>query len=411
MNLLKNLSVAENIFMGRQPEDRFGGVDWNRMYKDARELLDSINSDISEKAMISSLTVGQMQMIEIAKAISFKSDIIIMDEPTSALTEKEVDSLFRIINKLKSEETAIIYISHRLEEILRVGDRITVLRDGKNIQTLNAKDTTLENLIKLMVGRSLSEQYPKTACVPGEKLLEVHNLNQKGRLKNVSFFCRSGEIVGFYGLMGSGRTETMRALFGADPFDSGEILVRGKKVKIRNCKDAKNKGLALLAEDRKNHGLILLFSVKDNMVLANLNKVMGSAGLSASRENTVCTALSSMMQIKTPSLKQKVNFLSGGNQQKVVIAKWLNSDSDIIIFDEPTRGIDVGSKVEIYKIMNQLKKAGKAIIMVSSELPETIGVSDRIYVMYNGEVKKCFEETAGITESDIMKYATDTCTV
>jgi ribose transport system ATP-binding protein len=406
MNLLKNLSVAENIFLGRQPIDRFGGIDWKKMYKSARALLDSIDSDISEKALISTLTVGQMQMVEIAKAVSFKSDVIIMDEPTSALTGKEVDSLFRLINKLKAENVAIVYISHRLEEILKIGDRITVLRDGKNIQTLRAKETTLDNLIKLMVGRDLSEQYPKIVCVPGEKLLEVHNLNQKPCLKNISFFCRRGEIVGFYGLMGSGRTETMRSVFGADSFDSGEILIKGKPVKIKSCRDAKSKGIALLTEDRKNHGLILSFSVKDNIVLANLDTIMGPAGLNAARENTVCAGLSAMMQIKTPSLKQKVNYLSGGNQQKVVIAKWLNSNADIIIFDEPTRGIDVGAKVEIYKVMNQLKKEGKAIIMVSSELPETIGVADRIYVMHNGEIKKCFSETAGITENDIMQYAT-----
>jgi ribose transport system ATP-binding protein len=236
----------------------------------------------------------------------------------------------------------------------------------------------------------------------------VQNLNQGKRLKDISFFARRGEIVGFYGLMGSGRTETMRALFGADSFDTGVVKVSGKPVKIKSCKDAKNRGFALLTEDRKNHGLILSFSVKDNIVLANLNNVMGPAGLSAAREDAVCSALSETMRIKTPSLRQKVNFLSGGNQQKVVIAKWLNSKSDIIIFDEPTRGIDVGAKVEIYKVMNQLKEEGKAIIMVSSELPETIGVSDRIYVMHDGRIKKCFEKTAGLTESDIMKYATGT---
>jgi ribose transport system ATP-binding protein len=411
MNLLKNLSVAENIFLGRQPVNSMGRIDWNRMYQEAGTLLDSINSDISERALISSLTIGQMQMVEIAKAISFKSDIIIMDEPTSALTEKEVESLFRIINKLKAEKTAIIYISHRLEEILKIGDRITVLRDGKNIETLNAQDTSMDNLIKLMVGRDLSEQYPKITCAPGEKVLEVRKLTQGKRLKNISFFIRRGEIVGFYGLMGSGRTETMRALFGADLYDSGDILIKGEPVKIKNCVDAKKKGLALLTEDRKNHGLILSFSVKDNIVLTNLNNIMGLAGLSASKEKTICGSLSAVMQIKTPSLKQKVNYLSGGNQQKVVIAKWLNSNSDIIIFDEPTRGIDVGAKVEIYKVMNRLKKEGKAIIMVSSELPETIGVADRIYVMHNGEIKKCFEETAGLTENDIMKYATGTCNV
>jgi ribose transport system ATP-binding protein len=406
MNLLKNLTVAENIFLGRQPLNSTGSIDWKKMYHDARTLLDSIDSDISERALISSLSVGQMQMVEIAKAVSFKSDIIIMDEPTSALTTKEVDSLFRLINKLKAEKTAIVYISHRLEEILKIGDRITVFRDGKYIETVKAEDTTIDSLIKLMVGRDLSEQYPKVTCTPGEKLMEVKNLNQGKRLKDISFFVRRGEIVGFYGLMGSGRTETMRAIFGADSYNSGEILILGQPTRIKSCKDAKNNRIALLNEDRKNHGLILAFSVKENIVLANLNSVMGPMGLNFAKEEIISNNLSDIMRIKTPSMKQKVNFLSGGNQQKVVIAKWLNSDSDIIIFDEPTRGIDVGAKVEIYKIMNKLKEEGKAIIMVSSELPETLGVADRIYVMHEGRIKKCFDETIGLSEDDIMRFAT-----
>jgi ribose transport system ATP-binding protein len=405
MNLLKNLTVAENIFLGRQPVDVTGSIDWKKMFRDARSLLDSINSDISEKVPVSSLTVGQMQMIEIAKAISFKSEVIIMDEPTSALSEKEVDSLFKIIAKLKVEKAAVIYISHRLEEILRIGDRVTVFRDGKNITTEKMENTNIDNLVKLMVGRDLSEQYPKVSCVPGDTILEVQNLNQGKRLKNISFFVRRGEITGFYGLMGSGRTEAMRAIFGADRFDSGEIRIHGKPARIRNCKDAKSKGIALLTEDRKNQGLILSFPINDNIVLANLNNIMHYFGLSAAKENTVCASLSESMHIKTPSLKQKVKNLSGGNQQKVVIAKWLNSDANIIIFDEPTRGIDVGAKVEIYKIMNKMKEEGKAIIMVSSELPETLGVADRIYVMHEGKITKCFDEAKGLTEDDIMKYA------
>jgi ribose transport system ATP-binding protein len=375
------------------------------MFQNARALLDSIDSDISEKAPVSSLTIGQMQMIEIAKALSFKSEVIIMDEPTSALTEKEVDSLFKIIAKLKSEKVAVIYISHRLEEIFKIGDRVTVFRDGKYIVTEKIENTSIDDLVKLMVGRDLSEQYPKVSCVPGETALEVRNLKQGMQVKDISFYVRNGEITGFYGLMGSGRTETMRAVFGADKFDSGEILIRGKPVRIRNCKDATSRGMALLTEDRKNQGLILPFSVKDNIVLANLNNIMRYFGLSAAKEDTVCWRLSESMRIKTPSLKQKVKNLSGGNQQKVVIAKWLNRDADIIIFDEPTRGIDVGAKVEIYKVMNKMKEKGKAIIMVSSELPETLGVADRIYVMHEGKITKCFDETKGLTENDIMKYA------
>jgi ribose transport system ATP-binding protein len=248
------------------------------MRRAARTLLDSINSDISEKAPVSTLTVGQMQMVEIAKAVSFKSDIIIMDEPTSALTEREIDSLFFLINKLKKEQVAIIYISHRLDEILKIGDRITVFGDGKYIQTVSAENTTIDGLIKLMVGRDLSEQYPKISVRAGEKLLEVKNLRQGNRLKDISFYVRAGEIVGFYGLMGSGRTETMRAVFGADPYDSGGILVKERPVRIKSCEAAKNMGLALLTEDRRHQGLILSFSVKENIVLANLNKGMGPGG-------------------------------------------------------------------------------------------------------------------------------------
>jgi ribose transport system ATP-binding protein len=410
MNLLKNLTVAENIFLGRQPLNSVRSIDWKKMYHDARMLLNSIDSDIPENALISSLSVGQMQMVEIAKAISFESDIIIMDEPTSALTTKEVDSLFRLINKLKTEKVSIIYISHRLEEILKIGDRITVFRDGKYIETVKAEDTTIDKLIKLMVGRDLSEQYPKVKCTPGEKLMEVRNLNKEKCLKDISFFVRRGEIVAFYGLMGSGRTETMRALFGADSYNSGEILILDQPVRIKNCKDAKNNKIALLTEDRKNHGLILAFSVKENIVLANLDNVMGPMGLNPAKEEIVSNNLSNIMRIKTPSMKQKVNFLSGGNQQKVVIAKWLNTDSDIIIFDEPTRGIDVGAKVEIYKTMNKLKEEGKAIIMVSSELPEALGVADRIYVMHEGRITKCFNENVGLSEDDIMKFATGIAT-
>ena len=407
MNLLKNMTVAENIFLGRQPQNATGGVNWKKMYRDARELLDSIHSTVSEKAMVSTLTVGQMQMVEIAKALSFRSDIIIMDEPTSALTNKEVDSLFQIIAKLKGEGVAIVYISHRLEEILKIGDRVTVFRDGKYIQTLNVEDTSIDELISLMVGRSLSEQYPKIECTPGDTLLEVRGLKQSAHpLKDVNFHARRGEIVGFYGLMGAGRTETMRVVFGADSYNSGEILIDGKVKKIRNCQDAKANGVALLTEDRKNQGLILEFSVRENIVLANLKNVMGVFGLSRAKEEAVCGELSKEMKIKTPSMSQRVKFLSGGNQQKAVIAKWLNSDAQIIIFDEPTRGIDVGAKAEIYKLMNEMKRQGKAVIMVSSELPEILGVSDRVYVMHEGRITTCFEQVQGLTESDVMKYAT-----
>lgn len=410
MNLLKNLTVAENIFLGRQPANRAGQIDWGRMNREARALLDSIHSDISEKAAVSTLSVGQMQMVEIAKALSFQSDIIIMDEPTSALTEKEVDSLFEIIRKLKADGLAIVYISHRLEEIMKIGDRLTIFRDGKYIDTVNIRDITMDQMVSMMVGREMDEYYPKVEVTPGEAILSVEHLSQGTVLKDISFFARAGEITGFYGLMGAGRTELMRAIFGADPYDSGSIFVKGRQIKSKSCEAAKANGIVLLTEDRKNQGLILDFDVNENISLANLDAAMTPFGLHAKKELANNQRLSEAVHVKTPSLKQKVKNLSGGNQQKVVICKWLNTKFDIIIFDEPTRGIDVGAKVEIYKIMNSLKQQGKAVIVVSSELTECMGISDRIYVMNEGELTGRIEKDAmrTLTEEQVVAFATGT---
>jgi len=410
MNLLKNLTVAENMFLGRQPVTRTGMIDWKKMNRDARRLLDSIHSDISEKALVSSLSVGQMQMVEIAKALSFESSIIIMDEPTSALTEKEVQALFDIIGKLKQDNVAIVYISHRLEEIMKIGDRLTIFRDGKYIATVNVADITMDQMVSMMVGREMTDYYPKVNVASGEKLLEVKHMKQGKRLKNLSFYARGGEITGFYGLMGAGRTELMRAVFGADSYDSGEIYIKGKRQYMKSCEQAKRLGLALLTEDRKNQGLILEFDLNRNISLANMDTAMTAFGFDGIKENENNQRLADAMNVKTPSLKQKAKNLSGGNQQKVVICKWLNADADIIIFDEPTRGIDVGAKAEIYKIMNQLKEQGKAVIMVSSELTECMGVSDRIYVMHEGEMTGIIEgeDMKHITEELIVGFATGT---
>ncbi len=412
MNLLKNLTVAENIFLGRQPTKLGGGIDWSKMYRAARDLLDSINSDIAEHALVANLSVGQMQMVEIAKALSFHSDIIIMDEPTSALTDKEVNSLFAIIRKLRGEGVAIVYISHRLEEILRIGDWVTVLRDGKNVDTVNVKGLTTDRMVTMMVGREMTEYYPRVKVTPGEKLIEAIDVKQTGRLHGVSFYARAGEITGFYGLMGAGRTELMRAVFGADRFDSGQIILRGQPVTIRSCRQAKRQGIALLTEDRKSQGLILEFDLNQNISLANLDRAMGRFGFSQVRESKNNQTLVDAIRIKTPSLRQKVRNLSGGNQQKVVISKWLNTDCDVLIFDEPTRGIDVGAKAEIYKIMNTLKEAGKAVLLVSSELTECMGVSDRMYIMHEGTVTGIVEqeEMANLDEHAVVSYATGTKT-
>lgn len=408
MNLLKNLTVAENIFMGRQPRTKSGNIDWRYMNQEARRLLDSINADISEKKVVAGLSVGQMQLVEIAKALSFESDIIIMDEPTSALTEKEVESLFEIIRKLKAQKKAIVYISHRLEEIMKMGDRVTIFRDGEYITTMNVKEITIDEMVTQMVGREMTDYYPKVDVEPGEVMLEAKNIVQGKTLKGVSFQARAGQITGFYGLMGAGRTELMRTVFGADPYDSGEIFVKGKKSTIKSCEEAKRAGIALLTEDRKSQGLILEFDLNTNISLANLNTAMGKLGLDAKKETDNNQKLADSIRVKTPSLKQKAKNLSGGNQQKVVICKWLNTNSDIIIFDEPTRGIDVGAKVEIYRIMNELKQAGKAVVVVSSELTECMGISDRIYIMHEGSMTGVLESSdmQGLTEDTVIKYAT-----
>ena len=331
-----------------------------------------------------------------------------MDEPTSALTEKEVDALFHIIRKLKNEGVAIVYISHRLEEIMKIGDRLTIFRDGKYIDTVYIKDITIDQMVAMMVGRELTDYYPKVEVAPGEILLEVNHLSQGGTLKDLSFYARAGEITGFYGLMGAGRTELMRAIFGADPYDSGEVKVKGQSVHIKSCEQAKKLGLALLTEDRKNQGLILEFDLNQNISLANMDTAMSLFGFNAAKESANNQKLANSMNVKTPSLKQKAKNLSGGNQQKVVICKWLNTDADIVIFDEPTRGIDVGAKAEIYKIMNGMKQQGKAVVVVSSELAECMGISDRIYVMHEGEMTGLIEgeDMKSITEELVVGYAT-----
>ena len=410
LNLLDNLTVAENIFLGRQPTTGSGNIDWKKMNQDARTLLDEIHSDIKENVLVSTLTVGQKQMVEIAKSMSYHCDILIMDEPTSALTEKEVDALFELIDRLTAQGVAIVYISHRLNEIMQIGNRVTILRDGKYVDTVYVKDITVDQMVAMMVGREMTNYYPKVEVEPGEKLLEVRNIRQGKTLKGISFYARAGEITGFYGLMGAGRTELMRAVFGADSYDSGEIIVKGNSVKIKSPKQAKELGIALLTEDRKQQGLILDFTLNQNISLPNLDTAMTSFGLSRKKENENNMRLAESIRVKTPSLEQKAKNLSGGNQQKVVICKWLNTNSDIVIFDEPTRGIDVGAKAEIYGIMNQLKQQGKAVIMVSSELAECMGVSDRIYVMHEGEMTGLIEgeDIKHLTEEIVVGYATGT---
>lgn len=388
LNLLPNLSVAENIYIGRQPKTKSGKINWKKMYSDAEQLLQELDVELDPKKLVRDLGVGQQQMVEVAKAVSKKVDVLIMDEPTSALTEREIEQLFRLIKDLKAKGVGIIYISHRMEELEQIGDRATVLRDGKYIETVTfTQKPDQAYLIRLMVGRDLAEQYPKQKVPIGDVVLEAQNICSKyTKLKDCSFQVRSGEILGIAGLMGAGRTELMRAVIGADPIDSGEVSLNGKKVRFRSFGDAVRSRIGFLTEDRKGQGLVLNFDVKSNITLAARDKIARRGRINLSLEKSVGQEMVEALRIKTPNLRQRVKFLSGGNQQKVVLAKWLYMDCDVLIFDEPTRGIDVGAKVEIYNLMTELAKKGAAIIMVSSELPEILGMSDRIIVMHEGKI-------------------------
>jgi len=387
LELIPHLSVAENIMLGQAPGSLPGGfISWKRTYEAAERILGDLGVDINPRATVKSLGVALQQMTEIAKALSRNADIIVMDEPTSALTEKEIPQLFGAIRRLKAQGKAIIYISHRLEELYEIGDVATVLRDGAVVGSMPVSELTMNRLISLMVGRELKEKYPKEAVEIGGEALRVENLNRAGVLRNISFTVRKGEILGIAGLVGSGRTELARAIFGADPIDSGEIYVEGRKRAIRSPADAINAGIGFLTEDRKRQGLVLIQSVQNNITLVSLRDFSPNTFIRRAREAKAASQLVDNLSIKTPGLSQQVKYLSGGNQQKVVVAKWLCGKSKILIFDEPTRGIDVGAKVEVYQLMNELVRQGAAIIMISSELQEILGMSDRILVMRDGEI-------------------------
>jgi len=405
LTLCHHLTVAQNIFLGR--EFVTGQIlDERTQNKEAKKILDFLDMDMKPTQKVSELTVSKQQMVEIAKAISMNAKVIIMDEPTSALSEKEIIELFKVIKELKSKGTSIVYISHRLEELSKIADRVSVMRDGEMIATQDFNDLTLDEIIRLMVGRQVSEKYPKVKTPRGGKILEIKNLNEKDILKDISFELYKGEILGISGLVGSGRTELARAVFGADIVDSGDILLHGEKIRIKSPKDAIKNGIVYVPEDRKLSGLALGLSVASNIMLANIDKVANKAGvINKLRENQICQKTVRDLKIKTPSLSQKVNNLSGGNQQKVIVGRWLVKQPEIFIFDEPTRGIDVGTKVEIYNILNHLKQEGIGIIVISSELPEILGISDRILVMCEGQLKATLE-TSKTNQEEIMYYAT-----
>lgn len=386
MNLVPALSVMENIFLGREPANRFGFLDWGAMRRRTEELMQSLGTAIAAEDIVADLSIGEQQMVEIAKALSFKTKILIMDEPTAALTERETEKLFVIIRKLAAAGVGIIYISHRMEELFALSDKITILRDGTYIGTVETKQAEFDQLIKMMAGRDITERFPKQPAPIGEEVLRVENLTQRGEVDNASFTVRAGEIVGVAGLMGAGRTEMARAIFGADKRDSGDIYVAGQKQNIHCPADAIQAGIGLITEDRKQQGLVLGMSVGENITLASLQKYAKSCFVCAADEETAIAAQIEKLKIRTPGAAQLVQNLSGGNQQKVVIAKWLTTCPKVLIMDEPTRGVDVGAKAEIYHIMNMLVEAGVGILMISSELPEILGMSDRVLVMSQGRL-------------------------
>lgn len=399
--------IMENIWLGREPLNKFGLIDHQKMYEMSKEVLKEIDLYEDPKTLMVNLTVAKMQMIEIAKAVSYDSKLIIMDEPTSALTEKEIKQLFQIMRKLKAQGKSIIYISHKLDEIYEVTDRVTVYRDGDYIGAENTKNLPVEKLINMMVGRDVDELFPKVPCPIGDVKLEVKNLTHSRFFKDVSFTVRKGEIFGIAGLIGAGRTEVIETIFGIKTKISGEILIDGKPVEIKTPKDAIEKHMAILTEDRRLSGIFPMLSVRLNMAIANIPKYLNKLGLIKDKElRKDCNAYVKKIQVKTPSLLQKIENLSGGNQQKVLVARWLMTQPDILFLDEPTRGIDVGTKSEIHRIITNLAGEGKSIVMVSSELPEVMGMSDRIMVMHEGKVTGIVENRKDLTQEELMAYAT-----
>jgi len=403
-NLIPQLSVGENIFLGQEPTHRLGFINKKNVFAAAQSILDGLGVEIDTRSKVGDLGVAQQQMVEVAKALSLDAKILIMDEPTSALTESEITELFATIRRLKAKGVSIIYISHRLEELFQIGDRVTVLRDGKYVDTHTIAEVDKAELIRMMVNRELKDHFPKQTAERGEALLRVSGLTRAGELDNISFSLHRGEVLGIAGLLGSGRTELARALFGVDRIDSGQIYIKGRQQSITSPRQAISLGIGLLTEDRKSQGLIMPLSLQDNICLPSLKRLSGWGFVDLKAAGRAAAQYVTDLRIKTPSLLQRVLYLSGGNQQKVVISKWLCCEADILIFDEPTRGIDIGSKVEIYELMNRLTARGAAILMISSELPEILGMSDRIAVMVQGRMVKEF--SAGeATQEKILHYA------
>jgi ribose transport system ATP-binding protein len=408
-NLTPNQTAAANIYIAREPKARgltglLGFVDKRRMETEAQRWLEQVGARIPATALVRDLSVAQQQMVEIAKSLAVDARIIVMDEPTSALGEEEVETLFDIIDNLKQQGIAVVFISHRLEEIMRIADRVTVLRDGHLVGSLPISKVTPEVMIDMMVGRELTDMFAKVSVEITEPILEVSNLSRGSAVRDVSFQLRRGEILGFAGLVGAGRTETARLIFGADPRDSGEILVEGQHVNMRNSHDALKAGIALVPEDRGQQGLVLILSVLHNIMLPSLDNLTRTGWVNRRAGIEISQRYAEQLSIRTPYLSQKAMYLSGGNQQKVVLAKWLAAHPKVLIMDEPTRGIDVGAKAEVHSIMGELTRQGLGIIMISSEMPEILGMSDRVVVMHEGRVAAILDREEA-TQELIMAYA------
>lgn len=406
LNIVPDLTVAQNLYLGRPGSTRAGIVNDKKLNKDAQELFDHLKMDINPKAYCRDLSVARLQMVEIARALSYNADILIMDEPTAALTIEETDGLFDLIHDFVTPSTGLIYISHRMPEIKQITDRVVVLRDGEYVGTVNTAEVEMQEIISMMVGRKLkSDVRPVTKPQTDETVLEVKNLSTKNLIKNVSFDVKKGEIFGFAGLMGAGRTEVARCVFGADPRTEGDIYVHGKKVRITNAKDGVTNGIGYLSEDRKRFGILLDADVKANVTLADMKDYAKAGFVDDRKIRRTALDYVDKLRIRTPSINQTLLNLSGGNQQKVVIAKWLVRDSDVLIFDEPTRGIDVGAKEEIYQLLENLAAQGKAIVVISSELPEVLRLSNRIAVMAQGRIIGILDNEEA-TQEKIMELAT-----
>lgn len=406
LNLVPHLSVAENIFMGRLRREGKKLIDWKQVYQKAGALMERIGYPIDTRTAVEKLSVAQKQMVEIAKAISYSNTkLILMDEPSATLTNRECEKLFEVIRSLKEQGISVIYISHKLEEIAELCEWVTILRDGKIIDTGAVSDFTKDDMISKMIGREISDKFPARSSKPGDKeILRVEGLSRHGVISDISFSLREGEVLGFAGLVGAGRTEIARAVIGMDYTDMGEIYVEGKRARIRSPKDALRSGIAYLSEDRKQEGLVLKAPVKWNISMANMSRILSAGMVNEKKDEAIADEMIDKILIKTPSREQYAMNLSGGNQQKIVVAKWLNTDAKIFIFDEPTRGIDVGAKYEIYVLINELVQEGKSVILISSELPEVLEMCDRVLVINKG---KLAAELTGenMNAQSVMGYA------